>query len=61
LDAAAVEALVSDLHPRIERAHRRKIFDREANGLGRCREAAMLTPLAFAAPRFARYISAGNE
>jgi hypothetical protein len=31
-DFVAAKTLVSDLHPRAERSHRRKIFDRKADG-----------------------------
>jgi hypothetical protein len=31
-DVVAAETLVSDLHPGAERTHRRKIFDRKADG-----------------------------
>jgi hypothetical protein len=41
MDFIAVIALVTDQHPRAERAHRGEIFHCEANGL-RCRGEATL-------------------
>jgi len=42
MDFIAVIALVTDQHPRAERAHRGEIFHRETNGL-RCRSEATIT------------------
>jgi hypothetical protein len=46
LDIFVVEACPADLHPRPEHRGRRKLFDSEANGLGGCRKATILKPLA---------------
>jgi hypothetical protein len=41
MDFIAVEALVSDLHPRAERTDCRKIFHRETDGLRCCGKATI--------------------
>jgi hypothetical protein len=57
MDFLAVEALLSDQHPRAVRAHREELFDCETNCLG-CRSEATITERLTRCLRFAINISA---
>src|SRR6516162_4284292 len=50
MDFVAIIALVTDQHPRAERAHRGEIFHRETNGLRCCGEATIAKPLPLTTP-----------